>query len=338
MTIGEIVFVPENSLQGQEISGHILWDREKKIILGIELPDGIRVKELYNVEKKGYSVDGQIITINKFEVNGYLGFTLLTSIYKESKIRNEIKFILESGTEKNVIKKTIELFRPDINLIKTPCQINIKVDENNKLSLDNRLLIENLGEGTGVINLEIDKKSELDKIDPAGIQEFSRKFWESANKQFESLKNQYQEYAELIDNFSQLNSGITQFDKHGMNKIKIIFKKLNRACEENNSFLEDFAGIIVSSYLKNISILTEVESFIAYLQSIHLGKMMLFDPVKVLKITTKTKILKAKLGITDLAYNKYDPIEFQEIQITANKECELPIHQLLSFIKKEKET
>lgn len=31
MTIGEKVYVPENSLQGQKISGHVVWNRDKKI-------------------------------------------------------------------------------------------------------------------------------------------------------------------------------------------------------------------------------------------------------------------------------------------------------------------
>ena len=53
MTLGEQVYIPEYSLQGQEVSGHVTWNRDSKISLGIELPEGIEVKEFYNVVKNG---------------------------------------------------------------------------------------------------------------------------------------------------------------------------------------------------------------------------------------------------------------------------------------------
>lgn len=89
--------------------------------------------------------------------------------------------------------------------------------------------------------------------------------------------------------------------------------------------------MILTSYLKNISIVTELESFLIYLKSVYESKIIFIDATNVIKVSTNPMKLRAKLYITDLEYNEYKPIELDNITIASNKEIELPVYILFDF-------
>jgi hypothetical protein len=84
--------------------------------------------------------------------------------------------------------------------------------------------------------------------------------------------------------------------------------------------------------MSNLSIIMPLESFIKYLKSINIGRIVMSNPISVLKITPSYRTLNAELTLTDLAYNTYEPLELANIKINSNIDCNVPIYSLFKFM------
>jgi len=339
MEINEEIFIPQYSLQGEDIPINLTWQRDIYLKIKIIFPEEITIKEIYNVEETGVKIENNsILILEKFEVNGYVSIILGTKLYSESVVHENIKFIFIINDEIKSIEKEIELFRPEIKLIHKPTRIEIYFDEHNKLSFTDKIKIKNVGCGTALLSLKIEENSDLKKYDPLGIEEFTLKFWEDLDKKLIPLKKSYPEYSDLITDYARYGKEPISFDPEGMKRIKEVFQRLTDILKENSSFLEEFAKAIVSSYVKCISIITEVESFIAYLKSSWAGRILLFDAVKLFRIIPESSnILEAKLTRTDLARNLYEPLNISDLQFITDKECCIPLYSIFEFFGEEEE-
>ena len=150
MQFDEQVYLPENSIQGEDIPLYIKWDKNKKITIKIILPAGLELKELFNVPDGGYYdvKDINETTINDFEINGYLGAVLSSQQYLYAS--NNSKIVIEIHCDDNVtvVEKHIELFRQDLGIIHKPEEISIIFNENtNKFLINNKIRLKNKGNG-----------------------------------------------------------------------------------------------------------------------------------------------------------------------------------------------
>jgi len=329
-------YAPNFCIQGEDIPIYLTWDKTQKTEIKITIPAGIDIKEIYNVEENGFEMDNSTLIIKKLEVNGYLGLILASHFYKEPMVSKRVRLVISIGTDEKTIEKEIELFRPEITVIKRPSKIEINVDKQNRVQIKEKIQIKNIGTGTALIDLKIKENSELSKVDPTGIGEFAKKFWEDFERKLNSLKDKYSTYSNLIDSFIDIAKNPPLFDEKGTSRIKQIFTELSTAFENDESFFDDFARALLSSYIKNISIITEIESFMAYLKSIQSGKVIVHDAVKILKVSPKSKTLKSELTMTDLAWNSYEPIDLSDIKIFSNVEFDLPVYQLFDFLESSK--
>lgn len=84
--------------------------------------------------------------------------------------------------------------------------------------------------------------------------------------------------------------------------------------------------------MSNLSLIIPLESFLKYMKSINIGKIIMSNPISVLKVTPSNRILNAELTLSDLAYNTYEPIELANIKINSNINCEVPIYLLFEFL------
>lgn len=75
------VYLPSNSLQGAEIPFYMLWNRSKNFdLIKVEYPTEMEVKEIYNVSKGNFKLENGILSINRVDVNGYLGIKFISKL------------------------------------------------------------------------------------------------------------------------------------------------------------------------------------------------------------------------------------------------------------------
>ena len=331
------VYVPDHSLQGSEIPIYILWDPSEQIdTIKIEYPIYVNIQEIYNVSREDdYYLKDNILFIKNVDVKGYLGVKFKSSLVDPRSKGYFRVSIYKDGNLIHSYEKNVILFRPDIILLESPDHIDVTLDDN-KIKISNKIKIVNNGMGTAILRIKSSEASDLDIFDPMGVDEFRKGFWNDAEKRLSKLKEKYPQYEHLIIGFINFGKNPPIFDEINLKKLKDLFEGLVVAFEENEDFLKDFANAILVSYLKNISIVTELESFMMYLKTVYENKVIFIDGISAIKVFTTPKKLFATLYITDLAYNKYKPIELTII-ITSNKETIIPLYLLFDFVSIKKE-
>jgi len=331
------VYLPPYSLQGSEIPFYILWAHSENIdLIEIKYPDGVEIKEIYNVSKGNFRLEDSTLYVDKVDVNGYLGVKFRSKLKEPTTEKEMVISIYKGGQIIHKEKKSLILFRPDITLYEKLNQISIDVSEKKDMKISNKIKIANRGRGTAILKLECSDNSDIKTFNPMGIEEFRKNFWNDVERKLSKVGEKFPEYSELLTEFIKIGKNPPIFNKEELKKLKRLFSDLVKAFENNEDFLKDFATVILTSYLKNISIITEIESFLVYLRTVYENKIIFMDAVSAIKVSTTPKRLLAKLYITDLAYNEYKPIDL-DIIIKANKECTIPIYLLFDFILPDKE-
>lgn len=327
------LFVPTDCLQGEEVPVHLTWNKNEKMIIKIYYPKSMKLKEIFNVEENDFDNSYNILTLDKFIINGYIGLVFQSEKEDNFSIDKTIKILIQDAAGKEIkIERNIHLFRPEICIYKIPDKICVEFENNSKkFKLDNRIIIRNKGEGTAIINLNMKDESELIKESPLDSEEFTKKFWSDLDKKFNKIKREFQDYSELLDDLIQVGKNPDIIYQNGGTKIKDLFERIEIALQNNEIFSEDFVKAIVGAYLKNINLVTEIENFNIYLSSIELGKIIIQDPVDVIKLSPVPKKLSSKIHITDIALNKYDPIDISNIEFKSNLEGELPIYSIFEW-------
>jgi len=313
-----------------------LWEKDKNYKISIEIPESILLNEIYNVPDDGIEIKGNTIIFSNFEDNGYLGL-----VFKTKKIDNPellLKFncnIIAKNGKIQQIEKKVLLFRSSIELIELPKKINISM-ENNEIIIDNQIFLKNKGEGTAIIQLSIHEESDFTKETPKEMESFIAEFITDFIDGLEFLKKEYPKYEKYLTrlvNFFYTKDG---FNKEYLEEAKYIENMGQKIGQSDHKFAESYANKLMHAYLKNIYIITPFESFAAYLRSIESGNIIIKDSVDVLNFTQKLGNLKAKLEITDLISNVYEPIELDEVEIKLNYDVQFPIQiPIYRFIRWE---
>jgi len=327
--------MPDTSLQNDKFPAHIIWDKSENIDISICLPDNIEICEIFNVPEDGAEeTNDNNIKISKFELNGYIGFVFKSKSSESPRISKKIQFILKDRktNEEICIEKTIILFRPMIKLINLPEQIHVSYNEAiEKYELKEKIHIKNIGEGTALVAIKVDTNCDFESGLPDGINDFQKKVLIDFESELETIKQKYNEYCTLIDDVILiLNAPISLEDKN-IAHIKEIFEELHNKFEENKNFYNDFSSALSYAYLKNIQFVTEIGSFMDYLNSIGKGKIILLNSIDVLKSGGSGK-LNLLIQNADLNYHDYPTLVVPPISVICDGECQIPVHSLFRWI------
>lgn len=337
-TLIKKLFVPSTCLQGTELPVHLLWQKDKLIQVEIIVPNSIEVLRVNNAINP--YINNNVIVINNFEENGYVGLIFKTNMLPNHSIDEKFIFkICSSNGEMQVEEKFVHLFRPSINIKSIPDRAFVSISkgqsEETILSIDNKIQVSNLGEGIAIISFKITDESEL-KIESSKNENlFQVNFINDLIKELLNLNTKYENYNNVInDIIFILNNPVINLSKDQIEKLKLSFDEFDKILENDENFNEDFTACVKTAILKNLSVLVNVESFITYLKSIESNNVILQNPIGILNVTECNKTFKAELNIMDLGYNKYPsiPVEFE---ICSNSDIELPIHMLVNFDKKD---
>ena len=324
------VFVPEYCVQGDRIPFYLIWNKEENIRVSIYLPNGLKLEEVYNVIDDDISLKDNNVEIDNFEVQGYLGGIIKSSMYEDASTIKTIKFSINiNNTHVQNFEKNIELFRPDVQINNTISTINIQ-RKKNKFIIDEQIPLYNNGKGTAIIKLEILGSSEIKQGIPEGHEEFRVKFIQDIHDGLDKLRSEFPMYEDIITGIKIYVDDPLPNDPNKLSELRTIFEKLEIAFDNNKEFTQGFAQCVVTAYLKNISVLTDVTAFLAFMKSVTTNKIIFIDAMTVLKVSTTDKKLHAKIIISDLTHNEYAPIELKHITIKANEECNIPLYQIFN--------
>lgn len=329
------LFVPSNCLQGNEFSLHLLWPRDKVVNVCITIPKLFEVLRINNGEDPKLNENKLIVT--QFEENGFLGVILKTPQLPEHSKDEEIIFeINDSNGNKQIEKRLVHLFRPSVEIVSHPKQIKVIKDKNQDIFyVEDKINFTNDGEGIAILGFNVLDDSQLKIIKPKGAAEFEKNFWTVLSEEIKEVNKIYPEHSSLLDEFMMIGTSPHDFSEKKIETVKEIFNELENVLLYDSTFAEKFINSVIVAYMKNIHMITEIESFITYLKSIESDKIIIDDPIRVLKIGKELKKLKAEITVTDLGYNIYPTIPI-ELDFIAEGDCEIPIHKLITVVQNNK--
>ena len=326
-------YIPEYCIQGDRIPFYVLWDQSQDIKISLSLPSGLELHEVYNINSKELRKEKDLIVAQNFEIAGYFGGVIKSKLYDEASTTKLVKFLIyENSYPIKSFEQMIELFRPDMKIHENTSSITVFHTKNKQIT-NKQLPLVNHGKGTGIVRINISDESEIKEGIPEGFQEFKEKFLKDLKEVFVELMSKFPQYKEIIGDLMIFVDDPLPFKSDKLNHLKTTTRNLERAFDNNNEFLEEFSQSVTTAFLKNVSILTNVTSFLAFIKSISKNKIIFIDAMKVLKISTKPQKLKASLLVTDLTKNIYEPINLPDLTLKADKECTIPIYQIFNTME-----
>jgi hypothetical protein len=299
--------------------------------IDVLIPDGISIKEAYNVNLSKASKSGSLLSFDEFESNGYLGLVLKTTKYERAREMKEISVTVKSGSATKVQSQTLCLFRPEIAVAKNPSSIRVDMKDG-RVRVQDRIGLTNTGSGTAIVGFGVEKKSGVSLSDSSGLMQFISSFWSDVEARMIPVKKKHQEYEEAIDGFLSLAKGFFEISKRDRNRTRTIIDELDNALDEDENFREEFVSSIFSAFFKYLSIITPMEAFVAFLSSIASSRILFLNPLQVLHVTPEERKISAVIEYTDLASNEYDELKLETFVISANTECEVPVYQLFEVV------
>lgn len=325
------VYMPEFCVQGERIPFYVLWDASKKLAISMNLSDGLVISEVYNADSADLQNQSGDYAIRKFEVNGYFGGIIGSTIYEQPSSIKKVKFLISDENGSNIaFDKFIELFRPDVQISDNVSHIIIKTNKQNKIIADNRISLYNRGKGTGIVRINILKESEIEEGFPEGFEEFKTKFSSDLNEGLLKLKTTYSNYSDTIESIRVITNNPLPAEPDKLQQVKTTLLEMEQVFDNDEAFFHAFLQTISLAYLKNMSIMTNVDAFLAFMKSMGNNKLILLDAMKVLKISTTPKKFSAELIVTDLVQNKYPVIKLPVLSIVSDKDCVIPIYYILN--------
>lgn len=327
--------MPDTCLQKDNFPAHILWNKNINLEILLKIPNSILIKEIYNVSKGGIKeLSKGVIKINKYDVNGYVGFVFHSKLLKKPKVIENIEFeIIDPITnESEKFIKNIELFRPYLNLEKSPDKIFVKGDTSlNKVQLSEKIKLKNIGDGTALILIDTKSDDHFLLSLPTGYDSFTKRFLIDMERKMETLKEKFPNYSDTIDSYIDLLKHSIAPDEKYIKKIKKVSSDLLEKFENDKDFQNEITSTAFLCYIENIELITELRSFLEYLNSIGTGRIILLNSIFVIKSSTPSGRFNLQIQSMDLAYNVYPQIQIPEIEIICDKDCEIPIHSLFEW-------
>lgn len=328
------IYVPEYCVQGERIPFFVLWDDLTKVQISIILSDGLILDEAYNVDQKDLEIKNNEYVIKNFETIGYFGGVFGSKLYDQAFVTKTIRFdILSDSNEQFSVEKQVELFRPDVKIDDAVETIRVTSDKNNKPVIDGRIKIFNHGQGTAIVRINILEESEIKEGPPEGFEEFKTKFSADLDEVFIETKEKFPQYADILELIRILSKNPLPSDEKELLKVRTTIEDLERAFDNNEEFLTEFLRGIANAYLKNVSIMTDADAFLAFLKSVGENKLLILDAMKTLKISPTSQILNAEILMTDLAQNIYPAKKLRPITIISDGDYSVPFYQILDSLK-----
>lgn len=323
------VFLPNNALQGEDIPTFILWKDVDYDQIIIKKYNCCTLKEIYNVAENAYEISDNQILINSVEVEGYLGLVFESTRSESLLIETNLNYcFMKKGDCVIESKHDLILFRPELEVKHTPKSLTI---EEGRIT-SRKIELQNIGEGTCHLRFKASENSEVKITQPKRLREFFNGFFKTFNEEVKKVKTSYPNDDWIFEDLLFLTK--TTFDpsnKPLMEEINLRFKRLDEAMEDHEKLRKDIIRIFTVSIFKNINIITVMEQFIEYLQSIAKNRVKLINSLDSIQLTQGNHIIELELYYTDLLLSDIPPIKLDPISITSDADVDLSIYNLFNW-------
>ena len=328
------IYVPDYNLQGDFIPFYIISKNKIESVV-ISYTQGLSVKELYNVSQQGIELGNSSITVRKLKVDGYIG-GMFNSSFDEinyGKVES-ITFEVRLEGKKYKTSKTIELFRPNISVESNETTIKISSSYNKETKVErfnvaNQIPITNNGLGASLISIETKGDDRVTLTLPQDYLDLAEKLFNDLDSSMGALGKKYPEYnvtikeiMEVIKNPFPTENTVSQY-KGAMQSLDLIL-------ESNPVFREEFHATFIASFFRNISLTTDLKTFLVYLMSLKPHKIILSEPLMRISLPQGKSSFNLVIRQTDLLKNVYDDI-ITKVLIDCDKEVIIPISELFVF-------
>ena len=327
-------YVPPYTLNGDEFPVHIIFEGSNLTHITVKFGHELAVKEIYNVPEDGYEIiSAQELKVRDLEVDGYLGLVLISEIGNEPNKQCNIVLEMREREEQIIQQKSIHIFRPVLKVVSVPSQISVSYDSSKKkYNVSDKIVLKNVGLGSAIVNMKVNERSAGKLGMPENLREFLEGFMIDLNAYISTLKVHYPEASPIISEFFRFfGHPELIIEETRKDNVKAVVERFIEALENDENLASEFAEAVVSSYLKNIQLITEISSFLEYLHSTAEGKVILTNPVEVLSNESGTFGTGFSLGITDLALNSYPELPIDNINFEFKGTKSVPLYLLFDW-------
>ena len=182
---------------------------------------------------------------------------------------------------------------------------------------------------TAIIRINVLEKSEIKEGPPEGFEEFKVKFLNDLNVVFIKMKDKFPQYNDVIEASRIASKNPLPSNQKKLNRVRTAVDNLAKLFDNDEEFLREFTVGVGNAYLRNVSIMTDADAFLAFLKSLGENKLLILDSMKSLKVFPTTQMLNVEILITDLAQNTYPSKKLCPIAITSDKEYSVQFYQIL---------
>lgn len=327
-------FFPKEALQGEDLPSHIIWSDLEFDCIRINHSRAFTLKEVYNVSDKDISTKEGLIQIDKVVVDGYLGIVFSSRILPEKALDEKIQYSFILGNQIiESLTSTIHLFRPDVVVSDVPPQISVSLPSG---EISPRILINNFGEGTAIVDIVTTPKSELQKHRPQFVETFIQEYIEGVESGITQLKNDFKEYSALLDKIEMYLTRPVKFEEKSLKAFEKFEDELATAIEENEEFIKALAEMLAEIILRNSEFSNLYQFVLDYINSIGKEKMLVRDPFNVIKLPKKPAILKVKIKCIDLLKQMCTTMTLPPISVSSKQGGEIALFKLFEWGEKKK--
>ena len=328
------IYIPQYCLQGEELPAHVLWTGQAQLDIEVRIPEELELKAVYNLcDVSRNKLDGGILRVREVEVPGYLGL-----VFKSRKLadprklsRVHIQVADENGEVLRTTDRDVLLFRPLLRAVNIPSIVKAVHLRRDVGTVKPRLSMKNVGDGTAFVYVEIKGASNVSIGPPKGVDEFAEKFTADVTSGLEQAKGEFSQYSRLLNRFVELARARQSFGAKDRRRIRALATQAQRAYQANHDFHSRVIHVIGEAYFKNLELITEVTSFLDYINSIGAGRVIVANALDVLRLPSGESSVTLQMKLADAGLNSYPPIQLSPVSIVSDRAQEIPIHALFDW-------
>jgi hypothetical protein len=323
------VYVPTYSLQGEDLPCHVRWRGHGRIEINLELPEELTIKEVYNVGLDGAKkLGGRKFRFTSYVVEGYLGLLLRTA--KIGSPRKDVNVrVTVLGADARVLRdvtRPVQLFRPLLKEISVPETIGLRNTE--KQDNQRRIEVSNIGDGTAIVLVKLRRGSDGEIGEPSRAREFEHKFRQDFLAGLQRARSDLPGHSRLLGEFIDLLSQPLVLDARTTKKIRAINRRAWAAYKKDKALFSRVVQVVAESYFRNLELVTELSSFLDYLNSIGEGRVVILNALDAFRYSSGKSRVLLELQIADAAFGNYPPLILPPVTFDADDSGEIPVHAL----------
>lgn len=324
------VYLPGEALQGESLPSFILWRGETVQRIDIQFPDALQVSDVYNVASGEWSVQHDRLTVNRVEVDGYLGVLFSSRRLDTTSRVIDVRFELHRGDRIESWARRVHLYRPLLKVRYCPAKITMDVS---KGRVDQTIQIVNEGLGTVFVSIVEDKGSEVELREPEALAKFQQLVREDIEIAFANFAKDFPDYSELMKDLATLIvKQVDMGDPEAISKAKTVISDFSRATEVDKDLLPAVVQAIAGAFVKNFHMFNVYEQIAEYVKSIGASKILVRNPLDLISVAKASTTLKLKVEYTDLTFEYFEPLHLTtSIASSGNTEGELSVYRVLEW-------